>query len=49
MSAELNPYIGAGIGIAYPHVDVEGAPEPAEKPTTISNWACISSHGGAKI
>ena len=25
MGAELNPYIGAGIGIAYPHVDVEGA------------------------
>ena len=25
MNTELDPYIGVGIGIAYPHVDVEGA------------------------
>ena len=25
MNTELDPYIGAGIGIAYPHVDIEGA------------------------
>ena len=25
MNIELDPYIGVGIGIAYPHVDIEGA------------------------
>ena len=31
IGTELTPYIGAGIGIAYPHVDVEGAPATGGK------------------